>query len=194
MLIRSGAGFAPPSSADQAGVSVEHCRAVERWLLAVTMRVDDACERGDRARVAQTAGLVEQRSGLGLVVDPGRDRRGPRPGRRGVHLRRSDHHRHRGRHQPGPADPVRAANYYGGQGSIQTATIRTTDFQGNVTLQATLNDQPSIQAAWFDVDTYGDGLTPITEYHPVSVVGNFAHLRVHVENFDAGSIAVTASY
>lgn len=85
-------------------------------------------------------------------------------------------------------DPVRAANYYGGQGSIQTATIRVTGFVGRITLQATLNDQPSIQAAWFDLDTYGDGINPDTDTRPFTITGNFTFMRVRVELFDAGTI------
>jgi hypothetical protein len=85
-------------------------------------------------------------------------------------------------------DPVRAANYYGGQGSIQTATIRVTGFVGIITLQATLNDQPSIEAAWFDLETYGDGSTADTDTRPFTITGNFTFMRVRVDGFDAGTI------
>jgi hypothetical protein len=86
-----------------------------------------------------------------------------------------------------------AANYYAGQGNLQTIAYSVTDFVGIVTTQATLeSDTP--QAAWFDVDTYGDGSTMSTEYHPVSIVGNFAHLRARVTQFDSGTITITASY
>lgn len=91
------------------------------------------------------------------------------------------------------ADPVRAANYYGGQGSIQTATIRTTDFVGNVTLQATLNDQPSIQAAWFDVDTF----TSPSESSGIdgrTITGSFTFMRAAITDFEAGSISITLTY
>ena len=33
-------------------------------------------------------------------------------------------------------DPVRAANYYGGQGSIQTVTFRISGFVGTIKIQA----------------------------------------------------------
>ena len=88
---------------------------------------------------------------------------------------------------------VRAANYYGGQGSIQTATIRTTDFVGNVLLQATLNDQPSIQAAWFDVDTFSSP-DPSSGIDGRSVLGNFTFMRARVSDFEAGSISITLTY
>ena len=91
------------------------------------------------------------------------------------------------------SDPVRAANYYGGQGSIQTATIRTTDFVGNVVLQATLNDQPSIQAAWFNVDTF-DSPSASSGIDGRTVVGNFTFIRARVDGFEAGSISITLTY
>lgn len=86
-----------------------------------------------------------------------------------------------------------AANYYAGQGNLQTITYNLSNFTGNITVQATLNNDTP-QAAWFEIDSYGDTGTPVTEIHPVSVVGNFAHLRVRVTNFDSGTISVTASY
>ena len=85
------------------------------------------------------------------------------------------------------SDPVRAANYYGGQGAIQTAVISTTGFQGNVRLQATLNDQPSIQAAWFEIAAF-DNPSPITTAHTVTITGNFTFIRARIDNFDAGTI------
>lgn len=90
-------------------------------------------------------------------------------------------------------DSKPAANYYNGQGNLQTLTYQVSDFVGIVTVQATLqNDTP--EAAWFDIDTYGDGSSVLNEHHPVSVVGNFAHLRVRVTQFDSGTISVTAAY
>jgi len=86
-----------------------------------------------------------------------------------------------------------AANYYAGQGNLQTLTYQLADFTGMVTVQATLeNDTP--QAAWFDVGTYGDGIAPITETHSATVVGNFAHLRAHITEFSSGNVAVNAAY
>lgn len=88
---------------------------------------------------------------------------------------------------------IPAANYYAGQGNLQTLTYQLSGFTGVITAQATLeNDTP--QAAWFDIDTYGDGTTVLTENHAVSVIGNFAHLRIRVTDFDSGTITVTASY
>jgi len=92
------------------------------------------------------------------------------------------------------SDAVPAANYYGGQGSIQTVTYRLQDFVGIITLQATLNDLTE-QAHWFDVDTRGDGEMADTGTFPTSVVGNFVWVRVRVAGFDAGTIdSVTVAY
>lgn len=91
------------------------------------------------------------------------------------------------------SDPVRAANYYGGQGSIQTATIRTEGFQGNVSIQATLNDQPSIQAAWFEVDSLSNP-SPASAIDGRTVVGSFTFMRAQVTDFEAGSISITLTF
>lgn len=83
--------------------------------------------------------------------------------------------------------PEKAVGYYAGQGSIQTAFIRVTNFTGIITLQATLNDNPD-QALWFDVYEYGDASSIVTDYHPVTLTGNFCFMRAKVTNFDAGTI------
>jgi len=92
------------------------------------------------------------------------------------------------------SDAVRAANYYGGQGAIQTAAIRVTNFVGTITLQATLADQLG-QAAWFDVAEYGDASSAITDYYPITVTGNFTFMRARITGFDAGTINfITLTY
>lgn len=92
------------------------------------------------------------------------------------------------------SDHVIAANYYGGQGSIQTFNIRTTDFIGEIELQATLNDQPSIDAAWFRLDRF---LAPTarTDNYTISITGNFTFVRAHILGFDGGTIeSITETY
>jgi hypothetical protein len=84
-------------------------------------------------------------------------------------------------------DPVRAANYYGGQGSIQTVTMRISGFVGNIKIQATLNDQPSIQAAWFDLEELNSP-TPGTAVDGRTITGNFTFLRAKITGFEAGII------
>lgn len=86
------------------------------------------------------------------------------------------------------SDPVKAANYYRGQGSIQTVTFSVTGFEGTMTLEATLDADPA-NASWFDTFTYGDGSTvPLTDYHPQAVQGNFTWMRVRVQGFSGGTI------
>ena len=84
-------------------------------------------------------------------------------------------------------DPVRAANYYGGQGSAQTAMIQTTGFVGELRIEATLNDWVQ-QADWFLVETYGNASTPTTGTQAISMLGNFVWLRARVVDFTAGTI------
>lgn len=92
------------------------------------------------------------------------------------------------------SDAVPAANYYGGQGSLQTIIYRLTGFSGIITIEATLNDSKD-SAPWFEVDVYDASSSPATVYLPVNVVGNFTWLRARVQDFDAGTINfVTASY
>lgn len=92
------------------------------------------------------------------------------------------------------SDAVPAADYYQGNGSIQTITYRVTDFIGTITIEATLDDARDT-ARWVEVNTYGDGSSIYTDYHPVSVLGNFVWLRARVEGFDSGEIQfVSAAY
>jgi len=87
---------------------------------------------------------------------------------------------------------VPAANYYGGQGYIQTLTYTQDGFQGNITVQATLNNTID-SAPWFDID-HANAATPTSATVSNSVIGNFSWLRAVVTNFSAGNITVTASY
>jgi hypothetical protein len=92
------------------------------------------------------------------------------------------------------SDAVTAANYYGGQGALQTIIYRLQDFVGIITIEATLNDSQE-SAPWFEVATYSDGSTVETGTIPVNVLGNFTWLRAHITNFDAGTIqSITAAY
>lgn len=82
---------------------------------------------------------------------------------------------------------IPAANYYGGQGSVQTAVVTTTGFVGKITFQATLGDLHQ-QAMWFDLATLGDGSASLTSTTATNLIGNFVWLRVAVTEFTAGSI------
>jgi hypothetical protein len=91
------------------------------------------------------------------------------------------------------SNAVPAANYYGGQGALQTITYRLQDFVGVIKIEATLNDLQD-SAPWFEVATYGDGSTADTGTIPVNVVGNFTWLRAQITDFSSGTITITASY
>lgn len=92
------------------------------------------------------------------------------------------------------SDAVPAANYYGGQGALQTITYQLQDFVGVITIRATLNDLQE-SAPWFDIATYGDGSTPDTGTIPVTVMGNFTWIRAEITEFSAGTIqSITIAY
>ena len=92
------------------------------------------------------------------------------------------------------SDVGRAADYYQGQGSIQTVLIQVSGFSGRIRLQATLNDDPAA-AAWFEVYDYDHRVGTITDYHPVTLTGNYVWMRAEILNFDAGTInQITATY
>lgn len=89
---------------------------------------------------------------------------------------------------------IPAANYYAGQGVVQTVTYNTESLVGVITIQATLQDNTP-QAAWFDIDTFGNASSPTTGTQANSVIGNFSYLRAKVSDFTAGTItSTTASY
>jgi hypothetical protein len=99
-----------------------------------------------------------------------------------------------GSSQDWSSDSVPAANYYGGQGLVQTITYQLQDFVGVITIKATLNDLQD-SAPWFDIARYGDGSTPDTGTVPVTVMGNFTWIRAEITEFSAGTIqAITVAY
>lgn len=85
------------------------------------------------------------------------------------------------------SNPGRAADYYAGQGSIQTVGIQVTDFLGRIKIYATLNEYPG-PGPWFELYDYDHSLLPITDYHPVSFTGSYVWIRAEITNFDAGTI------
>lgn len=92
------------------------------------------------------------------------------------------------------SDPVQAANYYRGRGSLQTVIIQTTGFLGRIVIEATL-DTLTDTATWFSTYEFDSGISPRTDYHPATILGNFVWLRARIENFDAGTInSITVSY
>ena len=91
------------------------------------------------------------------------------------------------------SDVVRAADYYQGQGNIQTVTIQVEGFVGRIRLQASLNDDPAA-AAWFEVYDF-ERLFPTTDLHPVSLIGNYVWMRAEITDFSQGTIqTISISY
>jgi hypothetical protein len=42
---------------------------------------------------------------------------------------------------------------------------------------------------------YGDDSTVLTDYHPITVTGNFTFMRARITGFDAGTInSITLTY
>ena len=85
------------------------------------------------------------------------------------------------------SDAEKAVDYFQGQGSLQTVMFRVTDFEGIITLQATLDYNPKL-ANWFDVYEYTSASSQITDYHPVNLTGNFVWIRAVVTEFNSGTI------
>jgi hypothetical protein len=88
---------------------------------------------------------------------------------------------------------VPAANYYGGQGAIQTLVANVAGFQGNIILEATLNDLQE-SAPWFRIANVV-AANAVTQVTSNTVIGNFTWLRATITDFAAGNVnTVTASY
>ena len=88
---------------------------------------------------------------------------------------------------------VPAANYYGGQGAIQTLVANVTGFQGNVSVEATLNDLQD-SAPWFEIANV-IAANVATQVTSNTVIGNFTWLRATITDFVAGNVnTVTAAY
>lgn len=92
------------------------------------------------------------------------------------------------------SDVVRAANYYKGQGNLQTITISVTDFVGIIKIQASLNDL-IYSALYFDTEEFGDRFYPTTGTYPINVTGSFVWLRAEILGFHQGTInSITVTY
>jgi hypothetical protein len=91
------------------------------------------------------------------------------------------------------SDAIPAANYYGGQGALQTITYQLQNFVGVITMEATLNDSQE-SAPWFEIATYGDGSTADNGTIPVTILGNFTWLRANITSFESGTITITVAY
>jgi hypothetical protein len=81
-----------------------------------------------------------------------------------------------------------AANYYGGFGDLQTVAYFLLNFQGRIRIQATLDQQPSSDAAWFNVEDFDSVDSATTDNFSRNITGNFVWIRARVEDFSAGTI------
>jgi len=91
------------------------------------------------------------------------------------------------------SNAVPAANYYGGQGAIQTLVANVTSFQGNISVEATLNDLQD-SAPWFEIANV-IAANVATQVTSNTVIGNFTWLRANITNFATGNVnTVTAAY
>ena len=92
------------------------------------------------------------------------------------------------------SNAVPAANYYGGQGAVQTITYQLDGFVGVINMQATLND--SLESApWFSIANVGEVGNATTGTSSNTVIGNFTWLRAEILEYTAGNIgAITVAY
>jgi hypothetical protein len=89
----------------------------------------------------------------------------------------------------------KAANYYGGFGSLQTVAFFLTNFEGRIRIEATLESVPSSDLDWFDVSEFDSTSSQTTENFSRNITGNFTWLRARVEDFEHGTInKLTVSY
>jgi len=93
-----------------------------------------------------------------------------------------------GSSQDWSGDRQQAANYYGGFGGLQTIAYYLNAFQGRIKIEATLDSDPTTDAAWFKVNEFDSISSPTTNNFSVNITGNFTWIRANVEDFDAGTI------
>jgi hypothetical protein len=93
-------------------------------------------------------------------------------------------------------DPQPAAAYYLGNKDLQTVTIQTNVFTGNVLIQASLANQPS-DTDWFNVytlpaNTQAPSGTPEQNNSNTSmytnIEGNFVFMRAKITGFASGQV------
>ena len=101
--------------------------------------------------------------------------------------------------------PVKAVNYYRGQGHTQVVWVNVTDFQGVIRIQANLDSAPGVidsriteddievvtyevSKSWFDVAEFDSASSIITDHRPLVILGNFTWIRAYITGFEAGTI------
>jgi hypothetical protein len=84
----------------------------------------------------------------------------------------------------------KAANYYGGFGSLQTIAFFLENFSGIIDIEASLESLPATDEDWFRVDRLNSrddsSLTTINVSR--NITGNFTWIRARVTDFDDGTI------
>jgi hypothetical protein len=91
------------------------------------------------------------------------------------------------------SDAVPAADYYRGNGSIQTINIIVDNFIGNIVLEGSLNST-STTKVWFNIQDYNCA-NATTATQSYTVIGNYVWMRARIINFTQGNISnVTLVY
>lgn len=85
-------------------------------------------------------------------------------------------------------DIQKAANYYGGYGTLQTVAFYLLNFQGLIKIEATLDSTPTTDQQWFEVDRFDSLTATTTQNFSHNITGNFTWIRAKVEGFSAGTI------
>lgn len=82
----------------------------------------------------------------------------------------------------------KASEYYRRGRGLQTVRFDVIDFQGNIVIQATLDEDPTQNKEWFDVYTMPTDSSAITTIFSQAINGNFTWLRARVSDFVGGTI------
>lgn len=85
-------------------------------------------------------------------------------------------------------DAVKAADYYGGFGTLQTVAYYLNAFEGKLKIEASLETSPSSDADWFLVNEFDSTSSATTDNFSRNITGKFTWIRCNVENFTAGTI------
>ena len=89
----------------------------------------------------------------------------------------------------------KAVGYYRRPSGVQTVQFNVDDFDGSITIQATLDDDPTVDSEWFDVFEFPDDSSAITADIAYSIKGNFTWMRARVAGFQGGRInSIILSY
>ena len=97
-------------------------------------------------------------------------------------------------------DRQKGVGYYKRTSSTQTIRFQTDEFVGAITIQGSLDTDPTADSKWFNVyvfpnDSTPDGSTAISTDFSTSLTGNFVWLRATVSAFAGGTItSVTLTY